>query len=133
MNPGFPYQTAFQINPFVKFQGLEFFGVFERRMGGPDGAGAFTQLGAEALYRFGPTENFYFGGRYNTVSGESTDSGPSLDISRFNVGGGWFLTNNVLAKVEYVNQTYDGDAYVGNAQFEGAKFNGVVLEAAISF
>ena len=140
-NPGFPYQTAFQINPFIKFMGAEFFGVFERSMGGGEvevgGAmvsrGAFTQLGAELLYRFGAREDFYLGGRFNSVTGSSTEGGPEVDIKRFNVGGGWFLTNNVLAKVEYVNQTYDGDAYTNSLQFAGAEFNGVVLEAAISF
>ncbi|HIG73197.1 MAG TPA: hypothetical protein EYQ24_01050 [Bacteroidetes bacterium] len=132
-NPRFPHQTAFQINPFVEVGGAEFFGVIEQVMGGPDGAGSFTQLGGELLYRFGADEDFYVGGRYNTVNGSMTDGGDELTINRFNVGGGWFLTPNVLAKVEYVNGTYDGDAYVGDALYEGAEYSGVVLEAAISF
>lgn len=130
-NTGFPYQTAFQINPFVKFQGLEVFGVIEVSQGGPDEAGSFTQLGAEALYRIGSTENFYVGGRYNSVSGEATDGGATQEISRINVGGGWFLTGNVLAKVEYVSSTYDGAGFTG--KFAGAEFSGVMLEAVISF
>lgn len=132
-NPGFPYQTAFQINPFVTLGGAEFFGVFERSLGGPDGAGGFTQLGGELLYRFGRGEDFYVGGRYNTVTGEMVEDGPELEISRFNVGGGWFMTNNVLAKAEYVNQSYDGDGFASDVRFGGAAFSGVVLEAAISF
>jgi len=102
-------------------------------MGGADGDGGYTQLGGELLYRFGAAENFYLGGRYNTVTGSKTDGGAEVDIQRVNVGGGWFLTPNVLAKAEYVSQTYGGAAYTGNAQFEGAEFSGVVLEAAISF
>lgn len=132
-NPGFAYQTAVQVNPFVKVRGAEFFGVFERSMGGADTDGGYTQLGGELLYRFGARENVYLGGRYNTVTGSRTDGGAEVDIQRVNVGGGWFLTPNVLAKAEYVKQTYDGAAYVGNAQFQGAEFSGVVLEAAISF
>jgi hypothetical protein len=145
-NPGFPYQTAFQVNPFVQYQvadnvGVEFFGVFERSVGGGEAEvagvmtnrGAFTQLGGELILRFGSERDFYLGGRYNAVNGNAMEDGPDQEIQRFNVGGGWFLTNNVLAKVEYVNQSYDGDAYVGNPQYEGAEFNGVVLEAAISF
>lgn len=132
-NPGFPYQTAFQINPFVRFRGLEFFGVIERSMGGPEDAGGFTQLGGELLYRFGRGEDFYVGGRYNTVTGSLVEDGPDLDISRFNIGGGWFVTNNVLAKLEYVNQTYDGAGFANDVRFGGAEFSGVVLEAAISF
>ena len=137
-NPGFPYHTAIQVNPFAQYQvadnvAVEFFGVFERSIGGPEGAGAFTQLGGELLFRFGAERDFYVGGRYNAVNGNAVEDGPDQEISRFNVGGGWFLTNNVLTKVEYVNQSYSGDGYVGNARFEGAEFNGVVVEAAISF
>jgi hypothetical protein len=137
-NPGFPYQTAFQINPFVQYQmaesvGVELFGVIERSIGGPDEAGAFTQVGGELLLRLGAGQDFYVGGRFNTVSGEATQDGATQEVRRFNAGGGWFLTNNVLAKVEYVNQSYDGDGFVGDAKFEGAEFSGVVVEAAISF
>ena len=132
-NPGFPYQTAFQVNPFVKVGGAEFFGVFEQALGGPDGAGSLTQLGGELLYRFGRGEDFYVGGRYNAVTGSLTDGGDEMTIDRVNVGGGWFLTDNVLAKAEYVRGTYDGDAFVGSGQYEGATYSGVVLEAAISF
>lgn len=132
-NPGFAYQTAFQINPFVKFYGLEFFGVFEVANNGDDASGgSFTHLGFEALYRFGEKEQLYIGGRYNTVSGEFTDATSTIDISRINLGGGWYLAKNVLAKLEYVTSKYDGQGYKGS-KFEGAEFNGVVIEAAISF
>ncbi len=131
-NPGFPYHTAFQINPFLKFSGLEIFGVLEFTNNGQDAGGNYTQLGGEALYRFGGTEQFYVGGRYNNVSGKANDNANEISISRVNLGGGWFMTNNVLAKFEYVNQNYDGDGYSGS-KFQGAKFNGVVIEAVISF
>ena len=130
-NPGFPHQTAFQVNPFVKFHGLEVFGVLERSQGSGDDMGGFTQLGGEALYRFGPNEAFYAGGRYNVVTGEATDGGATKEITRLNLGGGWFLTPNVLAKAEYVTSSYDGDGFTG--KYAGAEFSGVVVEAVISF
>lgn len=130
-NPGFPYQTAFQINPFIKFQGLEIFGVVEMSQSGVEDSGSYTHLGGEALYRLGDREQFYVGGRYNMVTGEATSGGATQDISRFNVGGGWFLTNNVMTKVEYVNQSYDGAGFTG--KFAGAEFSGVVVEAVVSF
>lgn len=134
-NPRFGYLTAFQINPFIKFQGLEFFGVFEVMNNGDDAAGGgFTQIGAEALYRFGAEENFYLGGRYNSVSGEIADGGPTKDINRLNIGAGWFMTKNVLTKVEYVSQKFEGDwtDYAGGL-WEGAEFNGIMIEATIGF
>ncbi len=130
-NPGFAYQTAFQVNPFVKFQGVEFFGVFEMTSNS-DVDGSYTQLGAEALYRFGNTENFYFGGRYNLVTGEPDDVVGTQEISRINLGGGWFLTDNVLAKIEYMTSSYSGDGFAGT-KFAGAEFNGLVIEAVIAF
>ncbi len=133
LNPGFGYQTAFQINPFVKFRGLEFFGVFEVANNGDDAiGGGYTQLGAEAIYRFGSTEQLYVGGRYNAVDGESSDATPSVDINRLNIGGGWYMTKNVLAKLEYVSQKNDGDGFNGS-KFQGAEFDGIVVEAVISF
>jgi hypothetical protein len=135
-NPRFKKLTAIQINPFVKFKGLEFFGVYEMAMGDEleDGTkeGSFTQMGAELLYRFGGKDQFYIGGRYNTVSGEQTEDAETQTIDRMNVGGGWFMTKNVLTKVEFVNQSYSGEAYEGEKYEEGS-FSGVMIEAAISF
>ncbi|MCC5940191.1 MAG: hypothetical protein JJU37_01510 [Balneolaceae bacterium] len=133
-NPGFTNEvTAIMINPFVKYQGLEFFGVYEvasgKAIAEPESR-TFTQIGAELLYRFGSNENIYLGGRYNLVTGD-TAAGESVDIDRINIGGGWFLTNNVLAKVEYVTQSYSG--FNTGTLFDGAKFNGLMLEAVISF
>lgn len=133
-DPGFAYQTAFQINPFVKYQGLEFFGVIETTSGtSNDQDGSFTQLGAELLYRFGANENFYIGGRYNSISGETVDDvSGTMEISRINLGGGWFMTENILAKLEYVSNTYDGAGFDGTV-YEGGEFSGLMLEAVISF
>lgn len=131
-NTGFPNQTAIMINPFVKFQGFEFFGVFETVSNGDDAGGEFTQLGTEFLYRFGGNEQFYAGLRWNKVEGERADGAPTLEITRTNFGGGWFLTNNVMAKLEYVTSTYDGDGWAGS-KFQGAEFDGFVIEAVISF
>lgn len=84
------------------------------------------------MYRFGADERFYLGGRYNTVSGKMRESASeNLDISRINFGGGWYFSKNVLTKVEYMKQQYEGSAWTG--RFAGAEFSGVVLEAVISF
>jgi hypothetical protein len=41
------------------------------------------------------------------------------------------MTKNVLAKIEYVNQKYDG--FAPGDKLDGGKFNGFVAEAVISF
>lgn len=133
-NPGFRNElTALMFNPFFKYKGFEFFGVIEQAKGKAEDEESdrkFNQYSAELLYRFGNNENFYLGTRYNTVSGE-TGSGEDIDINRLQLGGGWFMTKNILAKVEYVSQTYDGFA-TDNILHEG-KFSGLMLEAVISF
>ncbi|RIV74454.1 hypothetical protein [Flagellimonas aequoris] len=125
--------TSFMINPFVKYKGLEFFGTFETANGKADAEADkrnATQLAGELIYRFGNNENFYIGGRYNTVNAE-TAAGEDITIDRVQLGLGAFLTKNILAKFEYVNQTYDG--YSDTSIFNEGKFNGVLLEAVISF
>jgi hypothetical protein len=138
-NPRFVKLTAVQINPFLKFRGLEIFGVFELASGSNETTaptankeGSFTQLAAELVYRFGNNECFYIAGRFNTVKGKTVESAnEDLKISRLNVGGGWFLSKNIITKVEYVKQRYTGDAWTG--RFAGAEFDGINIEATISF
>jgi hypothetical protein len=138
-NARFQKITAIQVNPFIKFQGLEFFGIYEVASGKdvPNNDGAFTQIAGELLYRFGGTEQFYLGGRYNTVSGKFSEAATvEQKINRLNIGGGWFLTKNVLTKIEYVNQQYNDEsaAWTGaNARFNGGEFKGIVIEAVIGF
>ncbi|WP_340106081.1 hypothetical protein [Rhodohalobacter sp. 8-1] len=139
-DPGVGEMTSIMINPFVKFNGLEFFGLIESVTGKQTGSvdtgftepdsRNFTQLAGEVLYRFGASEDIYLGARYNLVDGEQSNG--DIEITRFNIGGGWFLTNNVLAKLEYVTQSYDGEGFDGGP-FDGATFDGVMLEAVVSF
>lgn len=133
-NPGLRNElTAFMINPFVKYGGLEFFGTFEMASGKASAevdTRTFNQYAAEVIYRFGNEENVYVGGRYNFVDGEMA-GGTNVDITRFNLAAGWFMTKNILAKLEYVNQEYGG--FPANDLRNGGKFNGVVAEAVISF
>ncbi len=132
--PGFTNKlTAIMINPFVRYKGLEFFGTYEYTDGRANieaDRRNFNQVAAELLYRFGKNDNYYVGGRYNKVSGETFDK-ENIDVTRFNLGAGWFMTRNIMAKVEYVNQKYDG--YADTNILHDGKFNGFLLEAIIAF
>ena len=133
-DPGFKNQiTAIMINPFVKYGGLEFFGTVEltsgKALAEADRRDA-NQYAGEVIYRFGQAENVYLGARYNTVSAELA-SGDDVSVDRFQLGAGWFLTQNVLMKAEYVVQKYK-DYPTGNL-LEDGQFDGLMLEAVISF
>jgi hypothetical protein len=137
VNPGFAYMSAIQINPFVKFKGLEFFGVYEVATNGDgDIGGKYTQTGGELLYRFGGKEQLYLGARGNFVNGYATDAAEDADqkreVARYNFALGWFMTDNIVIKMEYVTEERSGDGYL-NSKYQGAKWDGIMLEAGISF
>ena len=123
--------TAIMINPFFKYGGLEFFGTVETVTGkstGDSDTRATTQVAGELIYRFGESENFYLGSRYNNVNSEQA-SGNDVSINRFQLGAGWFMTNNILLKAEYMSQSYNDFSGI----LEDGKFNGLMVEAVISF
>ena len=141
-NPGFSKKiTAIMINSFVKAYGLEFFGTYETAKGRSKTEVAernANQIAVEGLYRFGKNEAFYIGARYNKVNAEMTQTPVGgtagvvdVSIDRTAFGAGWFLTKNVLMKAEYVTQNYNG--FLGNDFRTGAKFKGLVIEAAVGF
>ena len=54
-----------------------------------------------------------------------------VTVDRIEAGGGWFLTNNLQAKAEYVEQNYRD--FPATDIRNGGTFNGVVIEAVVSF
>ncbi len=125
--------TSVMINPFFKYGGLEFFGIYERAEGkysSENDTRVWNQYSGELIYRFGTDEDLYIGGRYNVADG-TLKSGEDVSANRVQLSAGWFMTKNILMKVEYVNQEYKD--YPVTDIHNGGKFNGVMLEAAISF
>lgn len=62
---------------------------------------------------------------------ESTTPGYSVAIDRIAVSAGYFFTKNVMAKVEYTTQNYNG--FPTTDIRSGGKFKGLVLEAVVGF
>jgi hypothetical protein len=134
INPGFRNEvTAFQINPFVKFGGLELFGVIERAEGKSRAEAetrTFDQQAVDVVYR-ALEEHVYVGARYNRVKGRLSGFQNDVEADRWQVGGGLFLLNGILMKVEYVNQEFKG--YPVNNLRNGGKFHGFIAEGVIAF
>jgi hypothetical protein len=135
INPAFRNKvTAFQMNPFVKYRRLEIFGVLERAEGKASTElteRVWKQFAVDTVYRFMPDETLFVGVRYNKATGELAGISGDVGANRWQVGGGWFITPSVLAKVEYVNQKYVG--YPTTNIRNGGKFNGMMLEGVIAF
>ena len=107
-----------------------------------------SQFATDLIFRFGKAENFFLGVRYNTVTADAVavkavapvgtvlgqDAVPaySIGISRLAISGGWYVTKNIMAKVEYSNQKYSGVPNV-NYILNGYEFHGLSAEAVISF
>jgi len=115
--------NSYMANIFAQFHGLEVFGIYESMKGVRNNAGQhFTQTALQAIYNIG---RFYVGTRLNKV-----DNNDGSTVNRTNIGGGWYMVDNVVVKLDYVNQKYEGNAH---GSIDGGKFNGLVPEAAISF
>jgi hypothetical protein len=133
-NPGYSDQvTTIMGNILLKYKGLEFFGLYENGSGSSSAeteSRNFTQLSGSLLYRIGKEERVYVGGRYNTVVAEDP-SGPEVTINRYQLAAGWYVIDNILFKVEYVNQEYQD--FLETSQFADGRFNGFMIEAAVGF
>src|SRR5215207_1842305 len=125
--------TAVVINPFVKVGGVELFGNVETMTGAAvteKTRRTLRQLAGEGLYRFAG-EKLYVGGRYNTVNGQLAGITNDITVKRYQVGGGWFVTPNVLSKIEFVRQNYE--AFPTSDIRSGGKFEGFMIEGVVAF
>lgn len=134
-NPGFRNNvTAFQVNPFVKYRGLEFFGAIERAEGRTFAETTkrdMNQYAAEVVYRFMPEEMMFVGARYNKVDARLAGMSNDVSIDRVQIGAGWFVLPTLLVKAEYVNQEYKN--FLPTDIRNGGKFNGFMLEGVVAF
>jgi hypothetical protein len=135
INPGFSNKvTAFQMNPFVKFRNLELFGVIERSAGRSateSSERVWKQYALDTVYRFLPDDKLFAGLRYNKAEGTLNGIIGTVSAERWEVGGGWFITPNLLGKAAFVNQTYSG--YPVSSIKNGGKFSGITLEGVVAF
>ncbi len=125
--------NAMALNLLVEAYGFELFGNFDMNSGtnaGETESRKFAQLAVDGIYRFGKTA--YVGARYNTVTGAfTTGKQDETTVDRMAIAGGWFVTDNILLKGEYVMQSYKD--YPTTSIYHEGKFNGVVIEAVVGF
>lgn len=139
-NPGFSKKVnTVMLNGFLKVKGFELFGTYETASGRTakeTDTRKMQQFAADVVYRFGKTENFFIGAKYNTVTaGLANAPGityvDDVKVNRIAGAAGWFLTKNVLLKGEYVVQKYKD--FPAQDYRAGGKFNGYVIEAVVGF
>src|ERR1700682_1756442 len=135
MQPGLKNSIhSYVVNPFVQCHGLELFGNFERAKGRAaleTENRTWKQNVGEVVYRFLPDQRLFVAARYNTAKGQLTVGTPDVTVKRTQVGGGWFLTPNVLTKLEFVNQKYLD--FPTTDIRNGGQFKGFMVEGAVAF
>ncbi len=151
-NPGLADRlTTFMGNLFLKYNitdglAVESFTTLESASGAKASEATnrnANQFATDLIFRLGKSEQFFVGGRYNTVNADVAAAGAgagqlaavpayNMGISRLAISGGWYVTKNLLAKVEYVNQMYKNVPNV-NYILNGAEFHGISAEAVIAF
>ena len=123
------------INPFLKFKGLELFGTYEVAKGRTISEAKMRtakQYAVDIIYRFPQDkENFWIGGRYNSLTATLPGNSKDITINRIVGSVGWFVTKNVMMKVEYMNQEYQD--YAPTSILSGGKVDGLIIEATIGF
>jgi len=134
VQPGFKNRvTAWVVNPFVKVRGLELFGNIEQAKGRTTGEltdRTWNQYAGEGLYRFFD-EKLYVGGRYNVAEGALAGITGDVKVERMQGAGGWFVTPNVLAKIEIVRENYL--RFPASDIRNGGRFDGFMIEGAVNF
>ncbi len=136
INPGFGDKvTATMGNLFLKYKGLESFTTVESATGRArtesTGERAASQLATELLYRFGKCETFWVGGRYNVANVRLAGYTDDVTVDRIAVSAGWFVTKNIMAKAEYVTQSYAG--FKSDDIRNGGEFSGLAVQAVVGF
>jgi hypothetical protein len=136
-NPGFTDKIgALMGNAFLKASGFEWFTTVESSWGRAKSETVTrnaTQFVTDAVYRFGSTENYWIGARYNTVKSGLLNGTATYNVklNRTAISAGWFVTKNIMAKAEYVNQNYDN--FLPTDIRSNANFKGVIIEAVVGF
>jgi hypothetical protein len=134
LQPGFSRRVeAWVVNPFVKFSNLEIFGNIEQAKGRRPVETVdrmWKNYAGEGLFR-ALNNQVYVAGRYNVAKGFLQGIANEVTIDRIEVGGGWFLSQNLLAKAEYVRQEYKD--FPPTDIRNGGEFDGIMVEAVVSF
>lgn len=91
-----------------------------------------------AELRYQLTRNIYAAARYSGAAADMIGGAASDGtVDRYQIGGGYWLNRFMLAKLEYVHQTYsdfnDGVMVSGVQAWRNPKFSGPLLEVSFSF
>lgn len=131
---GFSDLTVSKTHFFTRYVDTELYAMLELA----DGADAkdkdmkMTHYTVDLVQRFS-NDKFWVAGRYEnaTVDYYKTNfNNKEAELTQWQLGLGWFLSKNAVAKLEYINQKRENNAaYVDGT----AEFKGYMISTALSF
>ena len=126
-------QHSWVVNPFLKVGGVELRGNIEQARGrnvNETSSRQWNQNAGEALYRF-VDNKLYVAGRYNTVNGTLPGMTREVTVDRTQFGAGWFVTQTVLLKGEWMQQLYKD--FPTTDIRNGGTIKGFMIEGVVAF
>lgn len=131
---GFSDLTVSKTNFFTRFQDTELYAMFEIA-DGADAKGvdmAMNHYAVDLVQRF-HNDKFYAAARYEKAKldyKEATNNLGDAEMTQWQVGLGWFLSKNAVAKLEYIDhERTNNSSFVGGT----ADFKGYMISTALSF
>lgn len=131
---GFSDLTVSKTNFFTRYQDTELYAMFEIA-DGADAKGvdmAMNHYAVDLVQRF-HNDKFYAAARYEKAKldyKEATNDLGDAEMTQWQVGLGWFLSKNAVAKLEYIDhERTNNSSFVGGT----ADFKGYMISTALSF
>lgn len=131
---GFSDLTVSKTNFFTRFQDTELYAMFEIA-DGADAKGvdmAMNHYAVDLVQRF-HNDKFYAAARYEKAKldyKEATNDLGDAEMTQWQVGLGWFLSKNAVAKLEYIDhERTNNSSFVGGT----ADFKGYMISTALTF
>ncbi len=132
---GFSDLNVYKTNLFARYNDTEFYAMYEFA-DGENGKGVDMEMAhysLELVQRFGANDKFYAAGRYENAIVKHADATNDLgdaEMTQWQLGLGWFLSKNAVAKLEYIDHEREkNSAFVGG----NAEFKGYMISTALSF
>ncbi|PHR84659.1 MAG: hypothetical protein COA59_04630 [Colwellia sp.] len=102
-------------------------------------SGSFTNTESKVSFisvkaKYDINKNVYVAARYSMSTNESAGISSDDSLDRIQVGGGYWIADKVLLKVEYVKQTEEAHSGGQATNGEGeAEWDGILAELSVSF
>jgi hypothetical protein len=126
--------NALQLNAFIRLIRFELFATYEAACGrtaNEESVRYVKQFAIDWVLRFGDNDNIFIGSRYNMVTARIPGIAENVKVDRAVMALGYFFTNNILLKCEFLDQVYQ-DFPLDDYRNEG-KFKGFMVQAVIGF